>query len=388
VQSNPMLLEIKSIPDLIRHQFYNLEDTVGQVFSPGLCRSIEHIHLCGCGDSHHAALSSELAFESLAGIATEPQTALQFARYSVGFLPTEASSNLVIGISVSGEVARTIEALRLSNTCSAYTIALTANPSSRLAGTANKILPACAPPVHSPPDLAVPGIRSYVVNLLALYLSAILIGERRGELTSTRADSLRGELLSLSDAAESAVTINLEAANHILPDWREENFFVYTGAGPNFGTASYSAAKMLEASGDFVSAVDLEEWAHLQYFARHETTPTFIISAGERDRSRALEIAHAGIGIGRHVALVMPQGFGSQLGGACLHFPIPDGIPEVFSPLIAWIPGALVAALRAELSGEPYFRAFSGGRNPEGGGGLSRIQTSQILDVASNSSQE
>ena len=383
-----MLLEIQSIPELIRWECMNLEEIVREVFNPDLCRSVKRIHLCGCGDSHHAALSSELAFESLAGLAAEPQTALQFSRYSAAFLPGEASSNLVIGISASGEVARTIEALRIAKVTNARTIALTANPSSRLAGSAVKTIIACAPPIHNQPDIVVPGIRSYVINLLALYLAAIHIGESRGFLTSNRGGSLRANLRSLSDAAAAAISTNLERISRHLPDWQEEHLFVYAGAGPNFGTASYCAAKMLEASGDFVSAVDMEEWAHLQYFNRHPSTPTFIISAGGRDRSRALEIVRAGTGIGRRVALVAPQGLANLLDGGFIHFPLPDGVPEVFSPLIAWIPGALAAAQRAELLGEPYFRAFGGGRHPEGGGGLSRIQTSQILDNATNKHQE
>jgi glucosamine--fructose-6-phosphate aminotransferase (isomerizing) len=383
-----MLIEIQSIPELIRQELINLEETVGEVFSPDLCMSIERIHLCGCGDSHHAALSSELAFESLSGIAAEPQTALQFARYSVDFLPVEASSNLVIGISASGEVARTIEALRLANGGNARTIALTSNPSSRLARSAGQTFLACAPPIHSPSDLVVPGIRSYVINLLALYLSAIHIGERRGFLTPNKGSSLRTCLRSLPDAVAAAISPNLELTTRHLPDWQEENVFVYAGGGPNFGTASYCAAKMLEASGDFVIAVDMEEWAHLQYFNRHPSTPTFVISAGERDRSRALEIVRAGTGIERRVALVAPPGLSRSLDSSFIHFPLPDDIPEVFSPIIAWIPGTLAAAQRAEFLGEPYFRAFGGGRSPERGGGLSRIQTSQVLDDAADKSWE
>ena len=40
-----------------------------------------------------------------------------------------------------------------------------------------------------------------------------------------------------------------------------------------------------------------------------------------------------------------------------------------------------IAAYRAEQSGEPYFRNFEGGRSREGGGGISRIRTSQVLGL-------
>ena len=41
----------------------------------------------GCGDSYHAPLNAELAFEELAGLPCEPMTAMQFARYGADFLP-------------------------------------------------------------------------------------------------------------------------------------------------------------------------------------------------------------------------------------------------------------------------------------------------------------
>ena len=51
---------------------------------------------------------------------------------------------------------------------------------------------------------------------------------------------------------------------------------------------------------------------------------------------------------------------------------------EIFSPLVTSIPGNLIAAYRAQLLNEPYFRSFGGGRDVSGGGGISRIRTSEI----------
>jgi len=53
---------------------------------------------------------------------------------------------------------------------------------------------------------------------------------------------------------------------------------------------------------------------------------------------------------------------------------------EMFSPLVACIPGTLFAAHRAELIGEPFFRAFGGERDAAGGGGISRIRTSEMVE--------
>ena len=63
-----------------------------------------------------------------------------------------------------------------------------------------------------------------------------------------------------------------------------------------------------------------------------------------------------------------------------LRVPFSEGLDEVFSPLVTSIPIELFAATRAELLGESYFRGFGGGRSQEGGGGISRIRTSDMLD--------
>jgi glucosamine--fructose-6-phosphate aminotransferase (isomerizing) len=149
---------------------------------------------------------------------------------------------------------------------------------------------------------------------------------------------------------------------------------------------------MLEATGDPAIGQDVEEWAHLQYFARATDTPTFLISAVERDASRAAEVRTAMRTIGRRVIDIRPVGpvrpMDAQERRSTGSSPATLGprpyalsyasTPEIFAPLVASIPLMLFAAYRAELLGEPYFRAFGGGRSIEGGGGISRIRTSEI----------
>jgi len=167
------------------------------------------------------------------------------------------------------------------------------------------------------------------------------------------------------------------AAKELAEETLSAREFVFVGSGPNCATAQFCAAKMLEASGDAAIGQDLEEWAHLQYFGKTNDTLTFLISADERDSSRAAEVKTAMQAIGRRVVSVDPQM--SMLGyNAFANLPYVP-CPEAFAPLVACIPPMLFAAYRAELLGEPYFRAFGGGRSIENGGGISRIRTSEML---------
>lgn len=376
-----MLAQIHSLPQLIRDIVSPFDDAIRSSFDPGLARTVQRLFVTGCGDSHHAALATEWAFEALAGIPCEPMTALQFSRYAVQFVP---SGSAVIGISVSGGVSRTAEALTLARQVGAATIALTANPTGLVGSAAQYILAVQSPPFPEPPGMITPGVRSYTANQIALCLIAIHLGQIRGHLPADEAGALRTELAALADAAERTLESNDGLARTLAEDWRDAVEFVFTGAGPNFAGALFSAAKMLEATGDPSVGQDTEEWAHLQYFAKTASTPTFIISAGGRDLSRATEVAVAAATLGRRVAAVAPNTASSLHAASTRSLNFASGVREMFTPIISAIPCELFAAHRSDVIGEPFFRSFGGGRSIEGGGGISRIRTSEMWTSLNN----
>ena len=377
---NSMVAQVHSLPTLIRELFDVFDDTARKALDHKLCLSVKRLYVTGCGDSHHASLGSELAFEALAGLPTEPMTALQFARYAAGYLPqTGPGTNLVIGVSVSGEVARTTEALRLARQAGASTLALTATPGSRLAEAAELVILSSTPPFPDPPGVHTPRVRSFLGSQLALLLTAVRIGEVRGHLNWAAATAVRRDIAALADAAQETLAACDQAARTLAEEWREAGEFVFVGGGPNYATALFSAAKVLEASGDAAVGQDTEEWAHLQFFARAMSTPTFFITAGGLDLSRALEAALAAKAIGRRVVAIAPASLSvSTLREVAARvLPLAEGVPEMFSPLIAAIPGELFAAYRAEFLGEPFFRPPGGGREP----GVNRVRTSEMWET-------
>lgn len=372
---NTMLAQIRSLPEMIRQVLPEFDQAAREALDDSLCLSAKRLFLTGCGDSHHATLAAELAFESLAGLPTEPMTALQFSRYAADFMPQSGPGmNLVVGISVSGEVSRTLEAMQRARKAGATVIALSGTPGSRIALAGDRFLPMITPPFEFSP-----GVRSYVATLLMLYLTAVRLGQVRGKLTPIQAADTRQEITSLADVVEHTIALCDEPTRKLATDWKDANEFVFTGGGPNFGTALNCAAKILEASGDGALGQDTEEWAHLQYFSRTAPSPTFIITAADRDISRAHEIAVAAKTIGRRLAAIIPKdlrGLGGLPGLETLRF---GPVREVFSPLAACVPGMLFAAHRSDVIGEPFFRAWGGGRDVSGGGGISRIRTSEIV---------
>ena len=375
--------QISSLPELIVQMNGELEKSSEHVFSQAWHPSIERIYLTGCGDSHHAAICTSHFFSQTSGLSCIALPAMELARYQTeGIAKSIPGSTLVIAISASGQVSRTIEALSLAKKAGAITVAATGNIDSPLAKISDYQIPTTIPSMpETDSGLAVPGTRSFMVSLLALYHAAISFSEAARQISSSDAWALREELNSLAEPARATIEANMVKSQLLTERWLDAGHFVYCGAGPNWGTSLFSAAKLLEASGDTAIAYDLEEWAHLEYFSRPKATPTFIISGGGRDQGRALEVATAAKTIGREVVIISPVG--SELNEseyADVQMKMIGKVREFFSPILSCIPGLLFAASRAESISEPYFRGFGGGRSSEEGGGISRIRSSRRLD--------
>jgi glutamine---fructose-6-phosphate transaminase (isomerizing) len=374
-----LLRHIDSLPEMVGRLVDELAAAVAAALPAALCEEGRRFYLTGCGDSHHAAIGAEMAFAQLAGAPGQAMSAMHFARYTAPFLRrTLPEKAVVLAVSAGGRVSRTVEAVNLARQAGATAVALTGNANSPLARAADYAISTAVPHLAGQrTGVVVPGVRSYLASQLALYLVAIHIGACRGHLATTAAAALRGELAAGAGPMARLIQTAEPVAAGLAELWQDATGFVFCGAGPGYGAALFSAAKLLEASGDTAVAQDTEEWAHLQYFERHVATPTFIISSGGWDEERALEIATAAKAIGRRVAVTAPASSAlARVGSHAFLLEADPPIRECFSPLLTSLPGALFAAYRAELLAEPYFRSFGGGRSVEGGGGISRIQSS------------
>lgn len=378
---SPMHQQVDTLPQLIRDVAQPFDESARNTFSFELCTSVKRIVLTGCGDSHHAPVGAELAFNTLASVPTQAYQAMTFSHYNASFLAdTGPNTNMVIAVSVSGKVQRTIEALKLGIKAGATGIALTGDPDAGLAQAADIVFQTTVPPL---PDelkgMIVPGVRSYLASQVALYSAAIRIGEVRGHLTTPQADGLRAELAGLADVMEATIEKCEPICKELVQQWSDATEFVFVGVGPTYGVAMFSAAKLLEASGDPAMAQETEEWAHLQYFAARPDTSTILLSANGVDASRTAEIAYAMNRIGRRTAAVLPESEEKIAGLVDTVLPVVGDVRECFYPIVASIPGELLAAERAQAINAEYFRSFGGGRVIEGEPRTSRIYDSNTL---------
>lgn len=316
---------------------------------------IQNVIICGCGDSHHAALGLSLGFSVLAQRRCQATHSMHAARYLLPDLGRQAERTLVIAISASGEVARTIEALEMAAHSGAKTLAFTGSGEGTLAGTAQQAL------VFSGPQLPHgPGLISYLSSLLMGYAVIYQMAE------ASRRSEMERAMMQLFAVSDSWVEERWESGVRFA-EVGQDGACLFLGSGPAYGSALFGAAKLLEASGEPGFGQDVEEWAHLEYFEARPDTRTWLLSAGGRSLSREVEVRAAADAIGRTWHQDRWQQLEEDFGE----------LNEILSPLALWAGTCGYAWRRTALKGEIPFRNFAGGRDRAEGGGPSRIRSSE-----------
>ncbi|GMR09679.1 MAG: hypothetical protein BMS9Abin28_0499 [Anaerolineae bacterium] len=311
------------------------------------------IILCGCGDSHHAAYALSYALANWTGQPVQGLHAMEASRYVI---PRSIGEHLlVVGISASGETARTIEAVRLAQDLGAHTLGITADSDSTLAATVDQTFA-----LDLPRQAEGPGLTSYLAALLAGYaLGAQMSG---GKLEEQINETIRGVPEALSEWTEGESASGHDFAQQIDPTQP----LLFLASGPARGAAMFAAAKVIEAAGQPAMAQDAEEWAHLEYFSEPSSLPVWLLCAAGRASERELEIVHAARQIGRKLILSEWR-YGS------------DSLREDLSPLALWAGPVAYANSLMDRIDEIPFRGFGGGRSRAEGGGASRIRSSAQL---------
>lgn len=350
---NAMIAQVLSLPEMIRTEFDALDEQIRLLVSHQASSPIKRVIITGCGDSHMAGLAAELAFEQLAGIPTEPMRAMKAGRYASPYVMSHHQNNpLIIGISVSGTVARTREALGLFASHGYPTMAITGNPQSPLAQLADQVVD-CTIPEYP----FAPGVRNYRMSLLALYLLAIRLGEVQGRYSHEEAARLRQALRGTAEAIEATIERVAGETQQLAKALAGEKSFIYVGDGPNLASALFGAAKVIEAAGRHAMGQESEEWVHLQFFSTVEmATPTFLLSPGYRGHDRVGDLMAPLKRIGRTTIAIVPEGDRVVGPAADWVLPVVGQIPEAFTPMVYPVATELFAAHLSDVVGEPFFR--------------------------------
>lgn len=347
--------QVLSKPELIREFTPKFDRQVRESVNHQTCLDIHSVYGFGCGDSHNAATSSRLAFHKWAKIRMDAMPALEFARYTVAFMETKRPKQaLAVGISISGEVSRTVEGIYLAKEAGAITAGITCTPESTLAKIADITIDVTTP------WMDIPRIRTYTASQIGMYQLALRLAEVRGSISSKDGRTIRDWFMKAADIGEATHQANSQLIQQLAIDLRTAPGFFFLGGGPNLGSAMFSAAKILECEGSIAQPQDMEEWLHLQRFQKQTGLPTFLIAPPGLSYHRALEQARVIKRVEAKLIALVEEGEKEISSIADVVIPIKGHLPEELTPLVYSDPLEIFASDLAEVNNEPYFRDFIG----------------------------
>lgn len=328
------------------------EHVAAAIRDPRLNRA-QRILLGGSGDSWFAGMSVAPAYRRWTGLPVEAKTAMELARYES---PLLGASDLVISVSNSGSSSRARETVLLAKERGALTLGVTGSLTGALAKQADLI-------VHRPvgEQIGLPAhyercflnLAEYLAVLYALYSFGLALGVARGRITP----AFQAEQLARIEAAiddQAAIAARIEPAMAALAEELGGQDTIWAlGAGPSRGTAQYCAAKFHEQLPINGIGVDLEEWAHLEYFLTLKwgtRSVVLVIAPPGNSLDRALEIVRGIHGAGGR-AIVVDAGGNTDFTGAHLRVGLGTEIDEWLSPLVYHLPAQLLVLHMAALAG-------------------------------------
>ncbi|MGI9334790.1 MAG: SIS domain-containing protein [Gammaproteobacteria bacterium] len=310
----------------------------------------DRLVLTGSGDSLFAARATAPALKRWTGLQVQPMTAMEFARYEVALV---GERDVLVALSNSGSSSRTREAVLLARAAGIPSLGITGSPDGPLARTADAVLLRSVLPLDDlPGDIGrvFLNLVEYCAALHALYAFGLEMGLANGRVDEAQRDACLLEarqavanLGSMADAMAPDVEALVESAPDIDTLW-------IIGAGPNAGTADYSAAKLHEQVPINGISQDLEEWAHLQYFltlAWKERSIAVVLAPLGNAFDRAMELVVGIRGAGGRCVLVTNTTQAVEPAECVIRVPAPAD--ELLTPITFHLPCQLIALRLAQL---------------------------------------
>ena len=326
------LAEIREQPEALRALLAH-DAEFGRVATTMRDRDARLVRLVGHGSSDNAASYGIYAFGLIPRWTAMRDSITLTVHYESG---PDLSGSTVIGLSQSGRTPDVVEYVARARDSGAFTVALTNDPRSELAGVAEAVLP-----LEAGPEQAIAATKTYSNQVAALALLAAHAADA-GELY---ADGLRKS----ADVLESHLPeLEQLVAPLAIPFSFIGRMFVI-GRGPEYATAREIALKLLETCRVAAEPLTATDLAHGPVAALDPLFPVWAIASDDATLSTVVEAAERIRGMG--ATLVASGSAASALGGADYALPLPEPPLPLLAPLLSVVPGQLFALGLARAKG-------------------------------------
>jgi glucosamine--fructose-6-phosphate aminotransferase (isomerizing) len=325
------LAEIHEQPDALRALLEHVDEyraTARRIID----RRPSIVRLIGHGSSDAAASFAVYAFGLFPGW-TAVRDSISLVVYYGAEL--DFSDSVVIGLSQSGETPDVVSYVERARRQGALTIALTNEPGSELAHTAETSLPLAAGA-----ERAVAASKTYLNMLAALALLTGECAEREEEMLKHlhRVAELLTRILDAPDGAADAA----RAFSYV------ERMYVI-GRGMEIATARELALKLKETCRLAAEPLTATDLVHGPVATLDALFPVWVIASRDEGLPAVVDAAARVRAAG--ATIVASGSAADEIEGAAYTLPVPEAPHPVLAPLLSVVPGQLFAAALARVRG-------------------------------------
>jgi glucosamine--fructose-6-phosphate aminotransferase (isomerizing) len=309
-------------------------------FDPKFLKKMRRISLIACGTSYHAALVGKFLIEEFCRISVEADIGSEF-RYRN---PIIGENDLFVAISQSGETADTLAALREAKRKGAMTLAICNAVESSLAREADHVIY-----THAGPEIGVASTKTFVTQLVILFLLALRIGRELSILSDEKGKNLIEELVRVPHLMEEILKKSNQVAK-IARKYLHSRDFLYLGRGINYPIALEGALKLKEISYVHAEGYPAGEMKHGPIALIDREMPVVVLATKNDVYEKVLSnIEEVKAREGRVIALASPSDRDIVKKVDDVIF-IPETIPFL-APILLTIPLQLLAYYMADFKG-------------------------------------
>jgi glucosamine--fructose-6-phosphate aminotransferase (isomerizing) len=241
---------------------------------------------------------------------------------------------LVVGISQSGQSPDIVAVVAEARRQGAVTLGVTNDAASPLAEAAELVFPLLAGPERS-----VAATKTYTAELMALALVS--------EALDPSSDAAAA-LAALPEQVAEAIETGSETAA-VAARYRHHRRLLVLGRGYNLSTAFEIALKIKETCGVMADPYSSADFLHGPVALLERDVPVVLVAPAVERFADLEEVA--ALAVARKAPLVAISSVPALLEAAEARLPLPAGVPEWLSPMVAVAPGQLFAQALAVSRG-------------------------------------
>jgi glucosamine--fructose-6-phosphate aminotransferase (isomerizing) len=256
--------------------------------------SIDKIVLIGCGTAYLSCLVAKYWFEEFTSVDVETDVASEFRYRNVRF----NKKCLYIFVSQSGETADTAAALDLCKKNNVKTCSVVNVVESTIARNSDWVLP-----IHAGPEVGVASTKSFLGQMLVLYILCLKISNIRNDLDKLTYQNKIKNLNKLPSMLKECLKVE-DRIQVIAKDFLDAKGAMFLGRGASFPIALEGALKLKELSYLHAEGYPAGEMKHGPLALIENGLPVIVIAPNDKYFEKSMSNMQEVIARGGKILLI------------------------------------------------------------------------------------